>query len=244
MSAVRTWLNRHLKQRGYYLGKIPRGFPAEQLASISIGSLLEALRSRKPGFGFIQIGANDGRRADDIYSYVEKYQLAGLLVEPLPDMMQALRNNYRHQPRVVFEQAALHPSASSMRLWRFPEGVQAADDDLHGMASFNKQSLQAACKLRGLDDVELSFEEVPCLSFDALLAKHSIAAFEFLQIDVEGFDYEVLKMVNFDKYKPELLRFEHQKLSVSDYQAALRLLNGAGYTFFPEYNDTIAVLTS
>lgn len=43
------------------------------------------------GFFFLQIGANDGRRADPLRKLVMRHKLTGLAVEPLPDIFMELK---------------------------------------------------------------------------------------------------------------------------------------------------------
>ncbi|MDP2593822.1 MAG: hypothetical protein Q8P36_00575 [bacterium] len=46
-------------------------------------------------FFFVQIGAHDGVHGDPIHEYVVKYNLAGVVVEPQPDVFKKLLETYR-----------------------------------------------------------------------------------------------------------------------------------------------------
>ena len=48
-------------------------------------------------FFFVQIGANDGFKADPIYLYVRKYGWKGILVEPVSYIFEKLKENYKVQ---------------------------------------------------------------------------------------------------------------------------------------------------
>jgi hypothetical protein len=63
---------------------------------------------------------------------------------------------------------------------------------------------------------------------------------DLIQIDVEGYDYEVLKMIDFDVVKPKIVKFEHRNLKDSDYQSALKLFDNANYFVVMEGQDSIA----
>ena len=39
---------------------------------------------------------------------------------------------------------------------------------------------------------------------------------DLLQIDTEGFDYEVLKMFDFNTYRPVIIQYEHFHLSMEE----------------------------
>ena len=44
----------------------------------------------------IQIGANDGVRFDELNSYIKKYRVKCILVEPIPKYFEKLRFNYKN----------------------------------------------------------------------------------------------------------------------------------------------------
>jgi hypothetical protein len=74
-------------------------------------------------------------------------------------------------------------------------------------------------------------ERVPTARLDSLLARHGISQVDFLVIDTEGHDFEILRSLDFARVTPTLLMFEHQHLSVADKQNAYGLLAAAGYEF-------------
>jgi hypothetical protein len=45
-------------------------------------------------------------------------------------------------------------------------------------------------------------------TFDKICSIHDITNIDYLQIDTEGFDTEIIKMIDFSKYKIHKLRFE------------------------------------
>ena len=50
-------------------------------------------------------------------------------------------------------------------------------------------------------------------------------------IDTEGHDCEILRALDFTRFRPVLLMFEHQHLSANDKAAAYALLETHGYNF-------------
>lgn len=77
---------------------------------------------------FVQIGADDGRRNDPIHDLVTRHNLAGLAIEPLPDLFVELKKTYRRYPKVSI--ASLNPrhhelSGTDSRIM-VQESVQAA----------------------------------------------------------------------------------------------------------------------
>jgi FkbM family methyltransferase len=82
--------------------------------------------------------------------------------------------------------------------------------------------------------------QVPTSTVDRLLAKHGVAHFDVLCVDTEGFDFEILKLINFDRYRPEVILFESKNLSDSDYRRAQDLLEWRNYHVYSDRGDTLA----
>jgi hypothetical protein len=61
---------------------------------------------------------------------------------------------------------------------------------------------------------------------------------DLLYIDAEGYDFELLKVFDFDRLAPEIVRFEHVGLSRGEWDEAVRLLAHHGYRTVREEYDT------
>jgi hypothetical protein len=75
-----------------------------------------------------------------------------------------------------------------------------------------------------------------------LLAETGLRHVDLLQIDVEGWDYEILKMVDFTRMKPAIINYEHAHLNPDDWDAAVGLLVRNGYRVGIGQYDTVAYL--
>ena len=62
------------------------------------------------------------------------------------------------------------------------------------------------------------------------MSAYGIDKINLLQIDVEGFDYEVIKIFDISKSKPGMIVFESSHLSETDYRSCLNLLAENGYS--------------
>ncbi len=190
-------------------------------------------------FQFIQVGANDGIRFDDLFDFVTSHVSRGLVVEPMKDYYDDLCVNYRHWPAIQPVRAAIHSTCRSMPLFRVRRGGGAGlACSATGMSSFSKEHLLAG----GVPEEDVTVEEVPCLTLMELIESGGFEGLELLQIDVEGYDYEVLKQLDFGVLKPALIKYEHSSLSRTDWRESKRLLRRNGYRVFREKHDTIGVL--
>ena len=88
---MRKLLNKLLAPTGYRIERISR-FERE---------LRSLIRRPERSLKFVQSGANDGMRCDDLYGFVMRHPCSGIVVEPLPDLFERLRANYADYPLIV-----------------------------------------------------------------------------------------------------------------------------------------------
>jgi hypothetical protein len=87
----------------------------------------------------------------------------------------------------------------------------------------------------------LEERRVPCWTFSRLLKEANAPRdIDLLQIDAEGFDYEIILSIDFNAVRPAIVHYEHMVLSEPNRNACLELLAGHGYRFFLQDNDTLA----
>jgi len=209
------------------------------LFNISLIGLLEKLYPEGCDFIFIQIGANDGVSHDNIFDFVIKRNTKGILVEPLKDYYLKLCENYKKFPQIVKYNIALHPSEKEINLYRIkPEYENKLPEWAGGIASLNPNHHK---KLE-IPSEYIIAEVVMAKNFDDILTEFpNFKIIDLIQIDTEGFDYEILKMIDFKKYKIKFIKFEHINLTEHDYSEAIRKLKREGFIIFKQGNDTIAL---
>jgi hypothetical protein len=79
------------------------------------------VRSKKAQIFFLQIGAMDGVSFNDpIHAYVKVNGWHGILVEPLPDMMEQLKATYANYSGLAFETVAITDCEETRTLYRVP----------------------------------------------------------------------------------------------------------------------------
>ena len=196
--------------------------------------------AKREDFYFIQIGAYDGVTGDPIHQYVKKYHWRGVLVEPQPLYFEKLKSNYSSEPQLVFENAAISNNEGEVTMFAFEDSGEL-EGGANSMASFNSRHLihnpyGILAPVRSI--------KVPSLSFQSLLVKHKISRVDLLQIDTEGYDLSILKLVNFDVIKPRIIRFESGLLSNKDKEEAYTLLSKNHYKLLELGIDTLAYMHS
>lgn len=207
-------------------------------------------------FFFIQIGSNDGKKNDPIYNFILKYKLTGLLVEPQKEVFKSLLQNYRGQDNLIYANVAISQKDGFQKMYSIKKSFQRvynkqirmSGGDATGIASFNKDHIRKTLKSnmssffkdKKIDDY-IDKIEVETISFKTLLRRYNIKNINLLQIDTEGFDYEIIKMFDFEKYHPKLINYESRHLSDSERIKCEILLESKGYTLFKYKGDTCAI---
>jgi len=213
--------------------------PSNELNVLRMAVHDRLARDSEPFF-FVQIGANDGCRADPIRSIVLRHHLSGLLVEPLPDMFESLQQNYADCPNVLFENAAIGKTAGTLALTRVKADAKVPDS-MHGMATFDENKLSKIVKKLGAGDC-LENVDVPMLKFADLADKYSFEKIDLLVIDTEGYDLVVLESVFDAGFKPVIINIEVVGLSYDDRLKTKSLLTNMGYRFTDAGDDVVAAL--
>lgn len=193
-------------------------------------------------FFFVQIGANDGVIYDPIHQYVNRYHWDGLLVEPVRCYFEKLKANYRNNPQLIFENAALSDKQETRTLYRIQEGLDFLPAWCHGLATFHLDVLLThKWAIPNIEDYVVT-ERVNCLTLASLLHQHSVKKIDLLVIDTEGHDYNIIKQIDFEALKPKILLFEHQYLSVQQKADCERLLQERHYMASKHMGNTLAYL--
>ena len=189
---------------------------------------------------FVQVGANDGIRFDSLYFRVTEHRCAGIAIEPLPDLFARLRINYQDYPEVIPVNLAIHPTADKAIIYRVdPSRLGELPDWTAGIASFIRDHLLKTGVVKNEMIIE---EEVACAPLMGVLKNYTMLDADYLQIDTEGFDLEIIKMIDFSKFKPSLIKYENQHLNEQDKKLAMSILSAAGYHLFNEGRDSIGYL--
>lgn len=236
--AVLHGLGRRIDRFGSYAFLDARQGELGDVPPLDMAAILYAYAAARPGFTFVQIGAHEGDAGDPLRACIRELGLRGVLVEPQPGPFAALRANYADQPQLAFEQAVIAPADGTVRFYRVdPEfwrkhGLHAGSES--EISSLKREQIRfhvalfGGHKLAEREDEYLVWDDLPALTLPALLARHALPAPDLIQIDAEGFDYEIVKMIDWS-HPPALIHYETVHLSEADRIAAWALLRAKGY---------------
>lgn len=206
---------------------------------LSSQRILEKNFKVNSNFTFIQVGANDGISFDFLYGFVTKRKSVGVVVEPIKEYYNELKENYSNYSEIVKINKAIHPTEKQITLYKIsPNSLNKYPDWVKGIASFDKEH-HKKLKIKSEDIIEEVVEADNLMT--TIVNNYDKKTVKYFQIDTEGFDYEVLKMVDFDIIRPYVIKYEYVNLKIEDQNNAMILLQSEGYYLFNEFGDTIGI---
>jgi len=203
-----------------------------------------ALAQALPEATFVQVGAHDGTQLDPLREAILGSRWTGVMVEPVPYVFERLALRYGDHPRLSLENVAIADvdGTKPFHLLR-----QAEHDDeavwrwYDALGSFRREVVMSHAHL--VPDIAERIEtiEVPCVTFDTLCGRNGLDHVDVVQIDTEGYDRQVLELIDLPRLRPCLVLYEHLHLDRTDRDGAEGLMTGHGFRLVSDGMDTLAV---
>jgi len=158
---------------------------------------------------FFQIGTNNGN--DRFRELVlSNSPDCVILVEPNASLIPEIQQNYSHIPNVnvhIYNNAIYYNDEETVELYiASKNGVMGNRADNGIVYSDIHFSLLPMNDWGNKNDmVKISAKSI---TFDKICSSLGITHIDYLQIDTEGFDSEIIKMIDLSKYKIDKIRFE------------------------------------
>lgn len=155
---------------------------------------------------FIECGANDGITQSNTYRLEKEKNWSGILIEPsLVSFNQCIKNRSKKN---IFENCVLVSDSynSESILGDFDGNLMSS---VGGNRRNNKNIL-----------------EVPAKKLSNILTNYNIDKIDFFSLDVEGYEFEVLKGLDFKTHAPYFILIE---IYNKDYEKIVNLLTEYGY---------------
>jgi len=204
--------------------------------------LAERLETVRKPLSVVQIGANDGVANDPLRHVVVSRGWHLLAVEPLAPAFARLVENYRSFPSVNCVRCAVSNEDGEATLYSLAASNEG--DGEGQLASFSLKTLKRhRCHIADFDN-RLQTTKVRALTLRTLLLENQVDCVDMLQVDTEGFDYEVIKMAFDMGLKPPILAFEWEHLDLITMWECRQLLIKNGYRWLVVKGDVIAAQES
>jgi len=204
------------------------------------GTLENYIKEKNQNPFFVVVGANEGITNDYLAKFIKEGKWEGIMIEPVKSTFNLLVKNYSDFPSIRFENCGISDENGKLPIFKFSDQVEGKE--YHQLFSFDKNQLLNLNVPQVWKDQFIEEENVPVFTLDSLFTKLEIKKVNIIQIDTEGYDYKVLKGIDFNKIKPELIIYEHCHLRWDVYFESIKLLRNAGYRIFCDNFDTVALL--
>lgn len=155
---------------------------------------------------YFQIGTNDG---DDLFKQkcLNESPDMIVLVEPNLSLRPQIEKNYKEIKGVnLFMNAMYYESGKSIELY-IPKNNPKTNKAQNGYSYSDIHYSILPMNDWGAKE-EMNKIKAETITFDDICHKLGIKDIDYLQIDTEGFDYEILKMINLKEYNIKKIRFE------------------------------------
>ncbi len=161
---------------------------------------------KKTGY-FVEFGATDGKSLSNTYLLEKQYQWNGILAEPAKGWQSELRKNRSCN---IVNSCVWVETGQKIEFSEAPNGEYSTlsnflTNELHAKKRMNSKSYL-------VETVTLN---------DLLCELNAPTEIDYLSIDTEGSEYEILKSFDFTKYQINLVTVEH---NYSQNREAIRVL--------------------
>lgn len=202
---------------------------------------IEILLNKQEEECIIQIGSNDGKTNDPIYDLINaNIKWKGYFIEPVPYLFRELKNNYPENERYKFFNVAINDGS----IQDFFYVDEKAKENLKGLPKYWNQlgSFNRTHILKHLDGVLEPYiitAKIKGVTLHNFLRTNDIQDIGLLQIDAEGYDWEILKQLNLNEITPKIILLEHKHLDYLDKKELLEKLKD--YLIYKFGQDIICI---
>jgi FkbM family methyltransferase len=181
--------------------------------------VLKFYKNKREGF-FVEIGASDGINLSNTYLLEKSYNWKGICVEPIPRDFLQLKMNRPNS--MCCDNAVYNISGLVLEF-----DISIEHNLLSGISTHIDRHKQVVDKNKTTINVNT-------VSLVDLLDKYNAPKFiEYLSLDTEGSEYEILRSLDFNKYTFGLIDVEHNYIEPRRSQIK-KLLTENGYVYLGE----------
>jgi len=157
--------------------------------------------NKKNGF-FLDIGAHDGTSFSNTYFFEKELGWQGICFEPLPHLfaqLKACRN-------CVCINACVSPKEGTVSFLH----LDSCDEMLSGMAgTYDQRQLNTVMNDISIYGGQCKLLQLPAVNINEVLKKHDVTHVDFLSLDTEGSELEILKSIDFSRLTIDVITVEN-----------------------------------
>ena len=210
----------------------------EDKSFLEISKILNYLVKNSIVKSLVQIGANDGKRFDNLNSFIKEYKIKSLLVEPIKEHFEDLKKNYNNTNNIYFENSLISVNNEISYLYKVNEkSLNKYGEHIKGISSFNYEHLIK----HGVKKKDVIKQKANSITMNELLTKHKFDNFDLLFIDAEGYDGAIVNdFLTTDTIRPYII-FEYIHIDNNTFKILIDNFKKFNYIFFSINENIICI---
>ena len=233
--AASVWRYVHARTVARVLPRLRRRVPDR---SDECRRFLQRVVQSRPQFSILQIGAFDGVSNDPVHDLIRTFpHVRAVLLEPQPAPYAALQRLWHDDPRVAPIQAALAADCGGRPLYVVAESHSHLHPFAGQVASFSRAHVETACRRYMWRPSADAIASVAVTTVDWRTLVDRYGRFDLVVIDAEGFDGEIVHLIDLAAHPPDIIVYEHCHLTRRMRRRCSSRLRRAGYVV-REFNKT------
>ena len=184
----------------------------------------ELFKGAKNGV-FCDVGAHDGVDSSNTYYFEKELDWTGICIEAKPGNFDKLKRN---RTCIIVDGAAYNRDGeisftSNDGYTNMSSGVTEAYNQMH------QNRIQRELGQHGGESKQIT---VPCFKLASLFEKHNISVVDYLSIDTEGSELQVLQGIDFNKIHVNVIDYEVNYPNSPEHKYISQLLLGNGFQYW------------
>lgn len=180
---------------------------------------------------FVELGANNGVNQSNSLYFELKRNWKGILIEPSPNNFLLCKAN-RSNENFIYCNACVGFDYSEKYVNIKYANLMSISDNLDLDLINKEKHLESAKEYLKDDESIFEFGAVASTLSNLLDKSNAPNLIDFLSLDVEGAELEVLKGIDFKKYK-----FRYLLIEIRDSDRIMKFLKSVGYEFVERFSD-------
>jgi FkbM family methyltransferase len=172
---------------------------------------------------YVDVGANHPT-VDSVTKMFYEHGWRGINVEPNQRLYKLLKQD---RPEDINLNVGVSSRAGKLTLREYPVG--------HGLSTFSKDMQKEYLEHPSTVTKDYKDYEVDVVTLRDIFKKYDVKTINFVKIDVEGYEYEVIVGNDWDKYRPQVVCIEANHI-IKDWRPLLKQANYL-FTFFDGLNE-------
>lgn len=151
---------------------------------------------------FVDIGAHDGISFSNTYFFEKELNWTGICIEPIPEVFAKLKRNRK----CICAQGCAATETKKSEFLKISGPLEMLSGLVSKYSTQHKERIQREILEYGGACERI---QVQCYNVNELFEKYGITHINFLSLDTEGGEFEILRSINFSEYQIDVIAVEN-----------------------------------